>query len=504
MSEGEEQRHDSKPHTNWHKRYNNFWQSKFESLKRHKLGAAFILTISILGAILPFINTAGNFLNTWNHYFKSERFVETTVVSRKEALIGIDSTFGLFHQPFQFFDDTSRIANNEIIDDIELSNGDININVVPADQQCGNKYVLYNTILSNNETVHKLIPIKEYDNDEPEDWSINQVLNADNDNLDDYANEQAPCDLIKNESEKDIDDVVKLVNPGLEINIQNTTNSGILINNVIINVKKSAVNSFPIIMQNFASGFYIPLYNEGFGTATNLIMNFNIKKRLEKFDYKERFKYHLALSKLKPTDNSLHFYSSELKETLDTFFIKEGVNVRHILKHQDEIDKIKDFAKKGVLGRFKDNQARVYGTLAYDGILADGTLHRDTINFNYITDFITPAIGGDPIVGYRGDYNIKLLSSGKNYQKKYNVTNEITANGAKKLKLFFYSGNASFHLFDLLINYNNGKSIVLKNIFVYEFFHHSKKDFFHSAYTHRYNKMYKIKKEISQYDGKKF
>jgi len=459
----------------WHDRYSAYFERKLILLKSHRYGAALLILFPVVLYITSNFKGISNGFHDLMKIFKSNEVVEVTKVERNAPKRG--SLLQIFHEPFQFFNDTiGKYSENEVVDQIELANDDLFVHIVNTDESCGRKYVLIDEKSVNDTVVHKLIPVRDFDNEKRDDWSVKDALRENTNQSDEDSKEPIddPCKIGDNSSPEHF----RRWNPGLDISIQNKSGSGLFIQYVEVRVRKSAENRFPLLIDNITADFNIPIYNEGAGPARNVIMRFNIKKRKEALDYSEQFKYTLPLSDIKPTKNDDHFYYSDIKANLKKYFKTEGVNLDK-LGPEPDLDSTK-LARSGAFGRFKDGEARVYGQVMYDGMLPDGIIRRDTLNFNYLVTFVVPDFGGAIEYELQGIHNIRLKPNGIDYTKKFNVSASVPVNTSGNIKLFFYSGKPSYHLFDLVFYYNQGKSFKVSNIFLNEYIRNSERAFFHS------------------------
>lgn len=487
----------------WHGIITRFLNLKYKRLKRIKIVAIFILLVSAITiGITIFSNVKSGYADV-KSVFKSEHLKEITKTVKRKYLL---NNATLFSDPFLFAKDLDTLANGDFANmgNIEFSNDDgLYINISPINTPCGPAFKIINEDNTEDGTTHKIVPEYLIDTEEkqPDFYRLFEVEAQARENYGypptkedlayraeqekymdfnyDSLERTGPC-AIDGSKGGHLDMPIKYQNPGVEVKINNNSEENILIYDSYIHVKLSRTNPFPYIEFGAGSMFSIPIFNEGWGDATNLKMLFNIQKEDDSINYNVPLKYELSIARLTPTTNSSHYYEYETTENLKTALASEGVKTEMLTKGST-ISKyvIREMASKaGLFGRFTNGHARVVGRLIYDGSTADGKMRTDSINFNFFQNLWPEDFGGDSYYTHVGAYNIQLLADSKDYKVPVRLSESISPKSAGKFTLLFDCNKSSYHLFDLVVNYNKNKQVVVKDIFLNRFIKSSERELY--------------------------
>jgi|GEM_PF-6040067 len=487
-----------KPKKNWYNIYDRFLSRTYHKIKSKKFFAILILSAPILYFVLTMFSNIKTGYADVKAIIKSDNLNESTKIIESNNTLNNNSLFSI---PFHFSKNSVLAQQGDYPGTIEFSNQDLYINISPANSPCGLQYELINIPNSSSGITHKFLPVYEnnFEQEQPDFYRLEEVerLARKNygypptkedlrqereekkyENFDyDSLEKSSPC-YLPNSGSEGLEMPIKYQNPGLEIKLNNNSTENILIHDSYILVNKSKLNSFPMIEFGAGSMYDLPIFNEGWGDATNIRMTYNIQKVDAPLKYDVEFKYQLNISRLKPTDNINHYYDVDQNLDLKKALELEGVKTKK-LDNWKILEKyqIREIASKaGIFGRFTNGHARIVGKLYYEGYTADGKLRADTLNFNFFQNLWPHSFGGDSYYVKKAPYNIRFKLSDTPYNIPVRISESIGPKSAGRFTLFFDCPKSSYHLFDLVIRYNNGKQLIVKDIFLNYFMRKTDRD----------------------------
>lgn len=444
----------------------NYYDKYWAFLVSKKFLAGSLLVLSAMGGMFKLLGVSPLEL-------LSAKSGTAREMEEKIADVPATKTFrpdSLFSVPFFFYNNLSGVTEKEIVDNISLTNGEVSVAVSIDTPICrGNKYVMVNERFIGGEILHKVLPV--------ERWLLDSlsprksIFDHSDDGDEDMSSRGMPEGCVLAGYEDNIDNHVRLKNPGFEIKINNNSADNIMLEDIQLEVSRSETNTFPVII--FTQGFStdIPIFNFGFGKAIKPVMRFNIQKTEAPIDYRKPFKHKMRLPDIPPVDKSYYTWHSGFA-TLEKALDAEGMDGAWLRNVEPGV--FEDVSADTVLGPKKlgrfvgDRDVRIVGALTYTGKLPDGSMREFTFHFNYIMDLSPPEFGGDSGEIYHSAYNIKLEADKKQYKKRINVNESVAPKSDSRFYLYLSSGTSAYHLFDIVIHYNGQKEMRLKNIFLNE------------------------------------
>jgi hypothetical protein len=264
--------------------------------------------------------------------------------------------------------------------------------------------------------------------------------------------------------------------PTLDIKIVNNSDKTIFINEGILNVQHSELDSEPILLirpDSFRSNaLHFRILNDGWRVARNVKINFNLDPLVEK-DHTPLF--------TAPYDHALTIADIEASSNVNvaSAFVKAGV----------EIDKLKDlgvisaiyvggestvtvrdtngkevtmtqeeFEKKraSLFGPFVHGGALLSGVISYDWLQPKGDSKHNELRFStvvWIYDLNARGAPAPPTYGY----STKLEVNGNKYVRRVNMSQAIKPGDTDRFTLQIGVEKSSLHTFDLQLMYNDSK-----------------------------------------------
>ncbi|MBS1663639.1 MAG: hypothetical protein JST68_21530 [Bacteroidetes bacterium] len=453
----------------------DFYKYWLEKIKSQKWPVLIVVVAGGIGSAIVFADKVRESAGHFKNGSSPKKFTEVVGEDPKE--LHRDSVFSeqkLFsqHHAFFFRPPHSHDFEGEISDAISESAGDVSLSVTVQRKNCLEfNYTLLNEDFQGGFRLHKILPVATKGIDTirriggfSEDYALDRSEPVDTGECFFEPGEETPP--------TDMDATNKVFSvPTLIFKVVNNSSDVILIEDITLNIKKSRRNEFPEMSFGEGDHFVLPLYNSGWGKATDVRLDFNIQPARDSISYSKPFKHHLSIPKVEPANANEDFPS------LEPFFKAEGLNTKKLESIeldlvQDREDSVIYFlppADAAVVGRFKKGIARIVGLISYSGKMANGQMERDSFYFNFIQDLTPPAIGGPEHDEFYARYRIGLEKTGDNYTKSISGHTTIEPKKAAFFTVPLSSGISAYHWFDIQLHYNGHQTISIPNVFLNEY-----------------------------------
>ena len=273
----------------------------------------------------------------------------------------------------------------------------------------------------------------------------------------------------------------------LELDIVNNTSERISVNELNINVEKSAIDSYPYIYISTAENYSncIQFYNGSWFNWKGFTFSYTILKRGQQFNGKYIKSVHIPYFDNVKTINLLpnlkelgYDFDSLLSRVRalnkqnnfseDDPWIKDDDGSQYLVFGATDADDITNIQRWFYPFEFKrldeytyEGRATLYGSIRFDG--------TDIVK-HFKAEVSLSTAAGFGALSYENDkFDVKLRIEGENYVKRFPYTTVIEPQGAEMVKLRIMADKSSNHNFFINIINDNGLVIRSKNIKFHNF-----------------------------------
>jgi hypothetical protein len=241
--------------------------------------------------------------------------------------------------------------------------------------------------------------------------------------------------------------------PNLDIKIVNNGKETIFITEAVLEVERSTVDPWPVLVlrDRPVNGFYIR--NEGWGSVHDCTIRYNVLPLSAEVSYEGPYRF------IEQAGTFDYGYEVSLEKVFQSMSINPG----ELLKEYDS----ERWGSKtpqnrpGKSGQFTGEGVRVVGEITFSGTTVKSERRTDTVRFSVHIEFDHRV--GAPM-GPTYQYNIMLHDEGSQYKARVPVSHVIKSGEADRFGILVGTPKSSLHRFRLQLHYNNGQVLVSKPI----------------------------------------
>lgn len=197
----------------------------------------------------------------------------------------------------------------------------------------------------------------------------------------------------------------------------------------------------------------LPLMNIGWGKVYDCVIRCNIfpiKNVIEKNTYD----YEIVIGGFERYPETIDF---------SPIFKELGVGVEKL--RSERIDFYRGTNTQDIItafGPFQDGQAKIIGEIHYSGMNPEGLKSKEKLKFEAIID-LGPRGAGLPLPP-SFQYDIIFETDKNDYKKVLSISHVIKSGDADRFNVRISALKSSRHVFDLILLYNDNKTITIPNI----------------------------------------
>jgi len=246
--------------------------------------------------------------------------------------------------------------------------------------------------------------------------------------------------------------------PTLDFKVINNSDKTVYFTKAIISVAGSRPDLFPVILIGAGSQMQFSIRNIGWGKVYNCSLRFNIVTTDQNADFNSDLKYEVQAGD----------FDDLTRIDLGRFFRELGVDTEIVSQYEYEemlYNNDSDTINNRILaarGPFRNDSAKIYGEIIYEGINASGNRKKETLRFENSVLLGPPGEGMVMPPSYT--YDLLLETNKSNYSKEIALSQVIKPGEPDRFDIKIAAPMSSRHQFDITLFYNDNKQFKIPGV----------------------------------------